>query len=72
MKDTSVERLERLSKDNVWKLHRLLESIVSDRELYFAAELTKKLNKILDIVTKLSTSFHPQTDSQIEKINQKS
>ena len=26
-----VERLARLFRDDVWKLHRLLESVVSDR-----------------------------------------
>jgi len=30
---TSVEGLARLFRDNVWKLHGLLESIVLDREL---------------------------------------
>jgi len=30
---TSAEGLVRLFRNNVWKLHGLLESIVSDREL---------------------------------------
>ena len=30
---TSVEELARLFRDNMWKLHRLLESIMSNREL---------------------------------------
>jgi len=30
--ETSVKGLARLFRDNVWKLHGLLESIVSDRE----------------------------------------
>jgi len=55
----SAEELVRLFRDNIWKLHRLLESVVSDRGLQFAAELTKKLNRMLGIKTKLSTSFHP-------------
>jgi len=42
-----------------------------DRELQFTAELTKELNNMLGTETKLSTSFHPQTDGQIEHINQK-
>ena len=34
-------------------------------------ELTKELNQMLGIETKLSTTFHPQTDGQIERMNQK-
>jgi len=67
---TSVEGLARLLQDNVWKLHRLLESMVSDRELQFVAELTKELNRMLEIKTKLSIAFHPQTDRQTERMNQ--
>jgi len=67
---TSAEGLARLFQDNVWKLHGLPESVVSDREPQFAAELTKELNKMLGIKTKLSTAFHPQTDRQTERINQ--
>jgi len=32
--------------------------------------LTKELNRILEIVTKLSTVFYPQTDGQTEQMNQ--
>ena len=65
-KGTSVEGLARLFRNNVWKLHRLPESVVSDRGPQFAVELTKKLNRMLGIETRLSTAFHPQTDGQIE------
>jgi len=67
---TSVEGLARLFWDNVWKLHELPESVVSDRGPQFAAELTKELNRMLGIKTKLSTAFHPQTDGQTERMNQ--
>ena len=60
--ETSVEGLVRLFQDNMWKLHGLPESIVSDRGPQFAAKLTKELNKMLGIETRLSTVFHPQTD----------
>ena len=33
--------------------------------------MIKELNSILEIETKLSTVFYPQTDSQTEKMNQK-
>jgi len=62
--ETSAEGLARLFWDNVWKLHRLLESVVSDRGPQFATELTKKLNRMLGIKTKLSTAFHPQMNGK--------
>jgi len=68
--ETSAEGLARLFKDNIWKLHGLPESIVSDRGPYFAAKMTKGLNAILGIEIKLSTAFHSQTNSQTEKMNQ--
>ena len=43
-KRISAEGLVRLFRDNIWKLHRLIESMVSDMEPQFAAELTKELN----------------------------
>jgi len=38
---TTAEGLARLFRDNVWRLHRLPESVVLDRGLQFAAELIK-------------------------------
>ena len=67
---TLAEGLARLFWDNMWKLHRLPESVVSDRGPQFAVELTKELNRMLGIKTKLSTTFHPQTDGQTERMNQ--
>ena len=65
----SVEELARLFRNNMWKLHRLLESIILDRELQFVAKITKELNSMLEIETKVSMSFYPQTDSQMERMN---
>jgi len=59
MEETSAKELIRLFRDNVWKLHRLLENIVLDREPQFAAEITKELNSMLEIKTKLLIAFHP-------------
>ena len=69
-KGTSAEGLARLFRDNVWKFHGLPESVVSDRGPQFAAELTKELNRMLEIETRLSTAFHPQTNGQMEQMNQ--
>ena len=61
-----AEGLARLFQDNVWKLHGLPESMVLDRGPQFVAELTRELNRMLGIKTRLSTVFHPQTDGQTE------
>ena len=67
---TMAEGLVRLFRDYVWKLHRLPESVISDKGPQFAVGLTRELNKMLGIETKLSTAYHPQTDGQTERTNQ--
>ena len=64
IEDILVEGLARLFRDNIWKLCGLLESIVLNGEPQFAANLTKELNRMLEIETKLLTLFHLQTDKQ--------
>ena len=56
---TLAEGLARLFRDNVWKLHGLLESVVLDRGPQFAVELTKELNRMLGIKMRVSTAFYP-------------
>jgi len=51
-------------------LHGLPESIISDRRVQFTAGMTKELNNLLGIQTKLSMVYHPQIDGQTEWINQ--
>jgi len=67
---TSAEGLARLFRDNVWKLHGLPESIISDRGSQFVAGLMRELNRMLEIESKLLMAFHPQTDGQTERVNQ--
>ena len=62
MEKTSAEGLARLFRDNVWKLHGLPKSIILDRGPQFAAGITRELNRMLEIKSKLSMVFHPQTD----------
>ena len=67
---TTAEGLAKLFRNNMWKLHGLPESVISDRGLQFAVGLTKELNKMLEIKTKLSIAYHPQMDGQTERTNQ--
>ena len=66
----SVEELARLFRNNVWKLHRLLESVILDKGPQFAAELMKKLNRMLEIEMRLSIAFYSQMNGQMEQMNQ--
>ena len=65
MKGISVKKLFR---NNVWKLHRLLESVIriSNREPQFTVELMKELNNMLRIETRLLMVFYLQTDGQMK------
>ena len=67
---TSAEELARLFRDNMWKLHSLPESIISDRGPQFVVGLIRELNEMLGIKSKLSTAFYSQTDGQTERVNQ--
>jgi len=67
---TSAEGLARLFRNNVWKLHSLPESIILDRGPQFVAGLMRELNRILEIKSKMSIAFYPQTDGQTKRINQ--
>ena len=57
-----AEGLAKLFRDNVWKLHGLPESVILHRGPQFTVGLMKELNEMLEIETKLSIAFHPQTD----------
>ena len=70
IEEITAEGLVRLFRDNIWKLHGLPKSVASDRGPQFTTELTKELNRMLGIRTKLSTAFHPQTDRQTECMSQ--
>jgi len=71
MEKMSAEGLAKLFWDQVQKLHGLPESIISDREIQFVARMMKELNNLLGIQMKLSTAYHPQTDRQTKRVNQK-
>jgi hypothetical protein len=60
----------RLFLQNVWKLHGLPRSIVSDRGPQFVAEFTRELYRLLGITLSATTAYHPQADGQTERVNQ--
>ena len=70
-KGTNAETTAKMIVQNVWRMHRLPSSVVSDRGPQFVSTMWKALCKILQINTKFSTAFYPKTDGQNEITNQK-
>ena len=54
----------------VFKLHGLPQSVVTDWGSTFRSQFTQQVLNLLKIKLKLSTAFHPQTDGQTERVNQ--
>ena len=55
---------------NVWKLHGLPLQWLHDRSSVFIMGFMCELNRLLGIKTTASTAYHPQTDRQMEHVNQ--
>jgi hypothetical protein len=55
---------------NIFKLHGLPTVIVTDRCKIFISTLWQDLFKSLGVKLHFSTSYHPQTDGQTERVNQ--
>ena len=66
----SADDLARYFLRDIWRQHGLPSSIVSDRDSRFTSRFWKALMQLLQIQTKMSTAFHPQTDGQTERTNQ--
>jgi len=66
----TMERAARLFLHQVWKLHSLPKYVISDRGPQFIARFTKELYCLLRIKLASSTAWHPQTDEQMECVNQ--
>jgi hypothetical protein len=62
--------LAEIYKKEVWHIHVIPRRIISDRGPQFTSKFMKELCNTLGIEWNLSTAYHPQTDSQTERINQ--
>jgi hypothetical protein len=65
-----MDKLARLYVQNVVRLHEVPSAIISDRNSRFTLRFWQNLQKEMGTKLKFSTTFHPQTDGQYERINQ--
>ena len=53
----------------IFRQHGLPQSIVSDRDSKFTSKFWQALSKVLRMDLKMSSSYHPETDGQTERMN---
>jgi hypothetical protein len=69
-KHITVEQIANIFFQYVWVHFGLPTSIILDRDTRFLGNFWTSLWRMMDTELKRSTAFHPQTDEQIEVVNQ--
>ena len=69
-KTTTAEQVAELLLEHLCKRFGLPDKFISDRGPQFAAHAFQELLKLLNMTSKLSTAYHPQTDGAAERVNQ--
>src|SRR5882724_1917540 len=70
MSDMMASGVARLFVDHMWKLHGLPEEVISDQGTQFVSNFMHSLGQLLKIRLTASTTYHLQTDGQMEWVNQ--
>jgi transposase InsO family protein len=66
----SGPQLAELHMSRIVCLHKVPKKIVSDRGTQFTSRFWERLHETLDTQLLFSSAYHPQTDSQAERVNQ--
>ena len=59
----------KIYRDDIWKLYGILRKILSNWGPQFVSKFIEEFTKVLGTKRQLLMAYHPQTDSQIERIN---
>jgi len=68
--EEDIKELAMTFVKEIWRLHGLPESIVSDRDTRFTSKFWTSLMQLLQVKRNLSTALHPESDGQTERVNQ--
>jgi transposase InsO family protein len=63
-------QLSELYMSRIVYLHGVLKKIVSDRRTQFTSKFWERLHETWDTQLHFSSAYHPQTNGQIERVNQ--
>ncbi|KAF8658929.1 hypothetical protein AX16_001937 [Volvariella volvacea WC 439] len=69
-KDITAEETAELIHNSIYRRFGLPRKIISDRGTQFAAQIFQEWQKLIGTKTALSTTYHPQTDGETERMNQ--
>ena len=69
-KTISVEETTNIFLKNVVRLHAFSDDVTCDRRPQFVSHFCWRLFQTLGTIVNLSSSYHPQIDGQIERVNQ--
>ncbi len=68
--ELSSEGWVKILCDKVYAKHGMPQVVISDRGTIFVSKFMKDLYDLLQIKGNASTAYHPQTDRQMERVNQ--
>jgi transposase InsO family protein len=65
----SRPELAELYMSRIVPLHGVPKKIMSDRGTQFTSQLWERMHETLDTQLRFSSTYHPQTDGQTERVN---
>ena len=67
--DCKAKEMAEVIFSEIYRLHGLPKTIVSDRDSLFTSTFWTHLHKLIGVELKMSSAYHPQTDGATERAN---